>query len=362
MNDTFNTNFDDKPIEPPKVSWLNSFKYKLGYFQGKSKVVTTVVGVALMSGVSLFVAYASLNNKNISLNPSNFTGAANPSCYLSLTRATPPPPTSTPTGSPVATSCTNWLIDEHSGTSSELVKLDSAITSISSVKVYDCTVGPCDFENMTNNPVTQVLYSIPNQNNGKKILYSINTKANDGIADGTLTPIVTLNKDIYITGISFRRSDNSLWAWVRAGGTGNYAGNPGGLYKIDMATGQANLVMTSTLLGVEDIAWDAGSKYLYITRTPHTDTPKYSSFELHRYDPATNSMAYYAPLPGETDSLSFATSPYLSGYLVGAYRGSLTSTTPTVYTYNVATKAVVKKYVLNSSHSNLDAMALCLPN
>lgn len=100
MNDTINT-IDQ--IEPPKVSLLNQLKYKLGYFQGRSRVITTIVGVALMSGVSLFVAYASLNRGNVSLNPDNTTGAANPSCYLSLTRKTPTPLPPSITPSPTAT-------------------------------------------------------------------------------------------------------------------------------------------------------------------------------------------------------------------------------------------------------------------
>ena len=94
-----NTNMDNK-IQEPIIPLVDKLKYKLGYFQGRSKVVTTVVGVTLMAGISMFVAYASLN-RNVSLNPDSFTGAANPSCYLVLTRPTPTPsPTPVITPSP----------------------------------------------------------------------------------------------------------------------------------------------------------------------------------------------------------------------------------------------------------------------
>ncbi len=269
-----------------------------------------------------------------------------------------PKPTITPTPPVVSSSCTNWIVDEHSGTGSNLAKLDAGLTSAGLVKFYDCfptSSGVCDFENMDSHPGTGVLYSIPNRqpSSGPKYIYTINTKSNDGIADGTLTRRVAIdNADLYITSLSFRRSDNTLWAWARGKG----------LYKIDYSTGKTTLVMGSTLTNVEGIAWDNGSRYVFMSRTPQSTTPKYASFELHRYDVTTNSMAYYAPLPGFTDDLDFAPTSYLNGYLVGMYRTGSDAGTIYVYTYDVATKTVVKKYPVSSTLSNNDAFAVCIPN
>jgi hypothetical protein len=270
-----------------------------------------------------------------------------------------PKPTATPTPPVVSSSCTNWVIDEHSGTGSNLANINSSLTSASNiVKFYDCfptSSGVCDFENIDSHPTTGVLYSMPNRqpSSGPHYLYTINTKANDGINDGTLTKIVALdNRDLYITSLSFRRSDMTLWAWGRGEG----------LYKIDYGTGKTTKVMGSALTNVEGIAWDNGSRYLYLSRTPQSTTPKYASFELHRYDANTNAMAYFAPLPGFTDDLDFAPTSYLNGYLVGMYRTGSDPNTIIAYTYNVATKSVVKKYNIPSSLSNNDAFAVCIPN
>lgn len=80
-----------KPIEPPKVKFLDKLKYRFALSGKKSKVVTTVIGVALMAGVSFYVSYASLTRRNVSLNTDNKIGAANPSCYLELALKTPTP-------------------------------------------------------------------------------------------------------------------------------------------------------------------------------------------------------------------------------------------------------------------------------
>ena len=84
-------NMNNDYIEEPKVSLVDNLKYKLGYFQGRSKIITTVIGITVMAGVSLFVAYASLNRQSVT---SDKIDAANPSCQLNL--ALRPPPTAPP--------------------------------------------------------------------------------------------------------------------------------------------------------------------------------------------------------------------------------------------------------------------------
>lgn len=340
-----NDNYQDIKIDPPKVSLVDTIKYRLGYFQGKSKVVTTVVGVALMAGVSMFVAIASLNRSNISLNPDTTTGAANPSCYLALTRKTP-----SPTPTPSTITCENWANNERSADkASDIVKINNQLTSISFVKTQaDSTTGYHNIEAMDSNPITKVLYAYSKNHSGVHGLYTVNTNPSDTIADGSLTFVAKLSKQSVVTDFSFRRSDNTLWGWVEGSG----------LYTINTTTGVETLVYSSSLDNVEGVAWDNDSKYLYISRTP-TKSPINSKYELRRYDPIAKSIAFFAALPADTDTLDFAPVGYMGGYLMGTYQ---TSSQVVVYAYNVATKAVVKNYPITASYTNLDAMSICINN
>lgn len=103
MND--NEQNTNNPINPPKIKFLDNIKYKLGYYQGKSKVVTTVVAVALMAGVSIYVSYASLTKKNVSPDTNNQVGASSNSCLLNLTLKAPATSSPTPSGSPTSSVC-----------------------------------------------------------------------------------------------------------------------------------------------------------------------------------------------------------------------------------------------------------------
>jgi hypothetical protein len=358
------TNIDHSKvtIDPPRVPFMDTLKYKLGYFQGKPRVVTTVIGVALMAGVSMFVAYESLNRKNISLNPDSTTGAANPSCYLALTRKTPsptpsmipdtPPPSikPTPTSTPVSLSCINWANNERSvDHASDIVKVNHLLTSVSFVKTQsDSSTGNHNIEAMDSDPVTKVLYAYSQTKSDVHGLYTINTDPSDSVADGTLSLVAPLSNQRVVTDLSFRKSDNTLWGWVEGLG----------LYTINKTTGAETLVYSSKLDNVEGVAWDNSSQYLYISRTP-SSSPIDSKYELRRYDPIAKSLTYYAALPQDTDTLDFAPAEYMGGYLMGAYQ---TSSQVVIYAYNVATKAVVKNYPITTSYRNLDAMAICINN
>lgn len=366
-----NDNLGNMTFDAPKIPFFDKFKYNLGYFQGKSKVVTTVVGVALMAGVSVFVAYESLNRKNISLNPDSTTGAANPSCYLALTRKapTPPPlatntpsptatpfvtfppsPKPTPTPSPAPLACVNWGNNERSvNNASDIVMMNDLLTSVTFVKTQsDSATGNHNIEAMDSHPITKVLYAYSKTSSGTHNLYTINTDSSDSIQDGTLTFVAKLSVQRVVTDLSFRKSDNTLWAWVEGAG----------LYTVNTTTGAETKVFSSSLDNVEGLAWDNSSQYLYISRTP-TKSPISSKYELRRYDPVAKTISYYAALPADTDTLDFAPANYMGGYLMGAYQ---TSSQVVVYSYNVATKAVVKNYPMTTSYSNMDAMAICINN
>lgn len=362
-----------------------STKYESIIRQLKSKNMLSLVVTLVIALSAVSIAYLSYKVRQslspVSPDKSSAYVIDEPGCYYSfeLNGATPTPPTTTirptptstprvsptpssrptPTPTTPSTACTNWIIDEHSGTGSNLAKINSSLTQASSVvKFYDCfptSTGICDFENMDSHPTTGVLYAIPNRqpSTGPKYIYTVNTRANDGVADGTLTKVATLdNRDLYITSLSFRKSDNTLWAWARGRG----------LYRINYSTGATTLVMGTNLTNVEGIAWDNASRYLYASRTAQDTLPRYASFELHKYDPSTNQMAYLAPLPGFTDDLDFAPTNYLNGNLVGMYRTGSDANTIYVYTYDVNTKSVVQRYPISSSLSNNDSFAICVPN
>lgn len=253
--------------------------------------------------------------------------------------------TITPTLTPAPTSdCTNWGNDESSGTNSELTKFNSALTIATLVKTYPCSTGPCDFEGWDSHPVTNVLYAVAGSN---KTLYTINTAANDNIADGTLTKIAPLSPAMKAAALAFRRSDNSLWIW-----------RPGyGLYTLNLSTAATTLIFSSSLDHVAGLAWDNNSQYLYISRTP-TAAPINATYELRRYDPVAKTISFVGALPGDTDALDFAPPGYLNGQLIGNYR---VSGGVNFYTYDISTKAVTN-YRISTPYRNIDAFAACIPN
>ncbi len=259
----------------------------------------------------------------------------------------PTPSLRTPTPSPIVSSCINWANNETSGEKkSDLVKINAALNQITLVKTQSAaTTGNYEIEAMDSNPISHILYAY-SQTSTTKGLYTVNTNPSDTIPDGTLTNISTLSIQSPLTDLSFRRSDNSVWAWVKGKG----------IYKVNLSTGLETLVLASTLDNMEGMAWDNSSQYLYLSRTP-VSSPINATHELWRYNPSTNSLAFYAPLPHDTDDLDWAPAGYLGGYLVGEY---YTSTSAVFYTYDVVNKRVVNSYPIASTYKNLDAMAICI--
>ncbi|MBI4226185.1 hypothetical protein HY612_03680 [Candidatus Roizmanbacteria bacterium] len=252
-----------------------------------------------------------------------------------------PTPTVSPSPTPTTPvlSCTHWGIDENSSTDSQLVKINEPLTSLSLVKTYPCKEGICDFESLEIHPVTKVLYAAPRTT---RSLYTINTNPDDSVEDGALSLIAKISPDIAVNDLSFRKSDNSLWAWA----------NGKGLYIINISNGTATAVFSSALDHVDGIAWDNKGQYLYASRTP-SSSPKYANYELHRYDPATNSLAYYASLPNDTDALDYRSSDDL---LIGAYG---VSGGVKFYSYDVISKTVKANYEISTSYKNIDALTIC---
>ena len=110
--------------------------------------------------------------------------------------------------------------------------------------------------------------------------------------------------------------------------------------------------MSSTLDFMDGMAWDPNGKYLYFSRTVSGSG---TSNELRRYNPATNTIANYSSLPGDTDAIDFGP----GGLLYGAYRGG--SGTVVVYTYDVNSKSVKGSHRISTPHRNFDAFAACVP-
>lgn len=255
-----------------------------------------------------------------------------------------PPTTNTPTPTSPVSACVNWGNDETSGTDSQLVNFNSALTTATLVKTYLCSQGVCDFEAWDSHPLTNVLYGVAGSNTS---LYTINTKSTDSIADGTLTKIGVLAPAVKISALSFRKSDNTLWGWRKGYG----------LYTINIVSGSATLVYSSTLDEVNGLAWDNNSQYLYLSRTP-LKTPINATYELRRYDPVAKTITFYSALPGVTDALDFAPAGYLNGYLMGNYK---ISGGVRFYTYDIATKTVKSTYNITTGYRNIDAFAACVP-
>ena len=234
---------------------------------------------------------------------------------------------------PVSTACTNFAIDENAGTDSQLVKINSDLTSLSLVKTYPCSGGICQIEAMDADN-SGILYAI---SNSKKAIYKV------GKSSGNLSFSANISSAYNIISMSFRKNDNSLWVWAPSKG----------LYTLNPVTGMLTLRLASSLDFMDGMAWDNDSQYLYFSRAVGGLG---ETNELRRYDPSTNIISYYASLPGDTDAIDFGP----DGLLHGSYRegnGILR-----IYKYDVDRKEVINTYTITTSNSNLDAFASCVPN
>lgn len=312
---------------------MNFKSYKFDIMKQKYKPILMGVAGLAMAGISIYVAYASLNRRNVSVSsPESNIGAASASCLLNLTikpptTGTPPPPT---TGG-----CVSFGIDEHSNQNlSNIVSIDNTLTVVKKLATHSAaTDGVYNIEGMDNHPATGEIYAVANSNHN---LYKVNK------TNGSLTLAGRLNPQIKFSDLAFKK-DGTLYGWSKGKG----------LYQISL-NGTATLVQASNLSDVEGIAWDNSGLYMYLSRTPSGTT----SYQLWQYNPtAATKIVRYGTLPRDTDTLDFAPSNYKGGYLMGAYE---TSSGVNFYSYNLATKRVVSTFVApNKAYKNLDAMAIC---
>ncbi len=252
-------------------------------------------------------------------------------------------PELTPTAS--AMSCTNWGVNEKSGTGSTIVKLDARLSKVTTAKQYLCTSGYCEIESMEYDGNRGLLFAVPNIA-PKKGLYTVNTNSKDSVADGTLTLYKAFVTPFDVAGLTFKKNDpTKAWMWR----------NGYGLYTFNMTTGATVLEYGSTY-EAESIAWDNNSRYMYISGSGRASN--YKIADLWRYDPTAigNKIAWYAYMPGITHSMSFGPSGYLGGMLI-AYNESPGNN---YYTYDVVNKKLIKNYP--NVGINGDAFAACVPN
>ena len=234
---------------------------------------------------------------------------------------------------PISQQCSFWAIDDENGNSSNLFMINDLLTESSKINSYSCSSGICDFEAMDRDKNGD-LYAVANS---VKSLYKINPNRQDGNPGSNLSFQASLYPEFNITGMSFRKSDNSLWAWV-----------PGrGLYTINPAGGAMTLRLASSLDFMHGMAWDNNSQYLYLSMTSPVD------YELWRYSAVTNIMELSGSLPGDTDALDFSGDGYLYG-VYGADAGSVN-----IFAYDVEINETVSSSSFTTESGNIDALASC---
>lgn len=322
--------------------------YAIGYGTGTQISPSTLISIAGTSANYVYKpnvtdwsgAFVSLLS-NICTVPGSTstpipTATKTPSPKPAATKTPTPKPTATPTKSPTPSpvaACTNWGVDENSGSRSTLIKINSALSTVTTAKNYPCSSGYCEFESMDYDRTTKSLYIVPNVAPTKG-LYKVNT------SNGDLSLYKSFSPSFDVNGLAFKDADASkVWLWR----------NGYGLYTMNMSTGATTQEFSyTTYNNFESIVWDNESRYMYASRGK----------ELWKYDPlaTTNKFVRYATnLPGKTDALDFGPSNYMGGMLIGySENGSR------FFTYDVITKAVVTQYA--SVGINGDAFAACIPN
>lgn len=233
-------------------------------------------------------------------------------------------------------SCSFWAVDEAGEESSNLVMVNRSLTAIERIGIYPCVEGICDIEAMDSDNSGQ-FYIIANS---KKAIYKVFSDTENSDSFGKLSYTASLSPAYNIISMSFRKSDNSLWAWAPSRG----------LYTINPTTGLLTLRLASELTYVDGMAWDNDSRYLYLSRTEGGVGAKN---ELWRYTSTTNTLESYSKLPGDTDALDFGS----DGYLYGAYQGD--KGTVKIYAIDVGTKEIINTQTIASDFRNIDALASC---
>lgn len=226
--------------------------------------------------------------------------------------------------------CSHFGFNEARGIQSQLVKINSTLGGVNLIKTYACTDSACDFEAIESKNGT--IFAI---SNSTKTLYQVDS------TDGSLSNGVVLNPQLNISGISFRNSDGTLWAWA-----------PGkGLYTLDTQTGILTLKVETIFSGVEDIAWNNEGTALYLSKSPEN--------QLYIYNETEESIDFQSLLPGKTIALNFPPADYASGQMIGIAKGG-EGQLDYFYTYDVTKGVVITKYPIKSEFANIDSLALCI--
>lgn len=251
---------------------------------------------------------------------------------FTATVSTTPTPTITPPAD-----CKSYAVHEtcHQGTRFITYELDPL-----NIAHLDTFCPFCDVGSMDDHPVTGVVYVIPNdeQRNGARLCILDKTT-------GAFEPESCKSTDERITGLSFRKSDNSLWAWK----------DGAGLITINTTDGSQSPPILSSPIDIQGIAWDNNSTFLYAAK----DNGRSNNSDLYKYDPSTGSFGFVWALTLEqtsTDALDF--SP--DGWLVGNHK---TTDGVKIFAYNVATNQLSNTSwtISPTNFNNMEAMTAMCP-
>jgi hypothetical protein len=229
-----------------------------------------------------------------------------------------------PASAATAASCLIYGAQDFSSTNTQVISYD---LKTSTVKTIGSTVSGLNMEALEIHPVTKMMYGIPRggSNAGKlAIIDSLN---------GSLTYIGSTG-NTEIASLSFRKTDNTLWAFDKLGT----------LYTVNLTTGALTQRYRNTnLIDVESISWNNAGTLLYFTRE--------------------NQLQLYGlAFPGMTVSTLVTSLPtYVEGMetlkngnlLMGIGVGG---STLEMFSYNPVTKTKVASLIIGTTYYDLEGM------